>query len=109
MPPAMSKERYREAVGPEVSDEELDRLVEALLPLAEIAIDIAVARLATARKQAPAPDRSRLISAEEAAKMAGVTVAQFYRRVAFKPAIVKLGHRTVRVNESRLRKILESR
>ena len=47
-----------------------------------------------------------LITTEEAARMAGVTAEQFARRLVFKPALVKLGHRTTRVNEKRLCRIL---
>jgi hypothetical protein len=42
----------------------------------------------------------------QAASLAGLTVEQFYRRKVFRPAIVKLGHRTRRVNERKLRRIL---
>ena len=89
--------------------DDIESILEAMRPLAEVAIDIAIARLATASKQALAPDQGRLIAVEDAAKMAGVTASQFYRLAAFKPAVVKLGHRTLRVNEARLRRILDPR
>jgi hypothetical protein len=47
-----------------------------------------------------------LISAEAAARMAGVTREQFLRRQAFRPTVKKLGHRTIRVDERRLRRLL---
>jgi hypothetical protein len=101
---------YRELLGPgtKISDEDLERIVQAMRPLAEVAIDIALARLAETRRAQP-PDPGKLISVPEAACMAGVTAEQFYRRTAFRPATVKLGHRTMRVDEKRLRRILESR
>jgi len=46
------------------------------------------------------------LTAEQAAAMAGLTVPQFYSRKVFRPAIVKLGHRTLRVSERKLRRIL---
>jgi hypothetical protein len=48
-----------------------------------------------------------LIPVEEGARMAGITREQFLRRQAFRGAIVKAGHRTVRVSERKLRRILE--
>ena len=101
---------YRKLLGPgpRISDEDLERIVEAMRPLAEVAIDIALARLAEARRAQP-PDPGKLISVADAARMAGVTAEQFYRRTAFRPAIVKLGHRTMRVDEKRLLRILQSR
>ena len=47
-----------------------------------------------------------LLPVEEAARLAGVTVKEFYRRKALRPAVVKLGHRTIRVNERKLHRIL---
>jgi hypothetical protein len=60
---------------------------------------------ASGRNGADAPEAG-LITVEEAAHMAGVTREQFMRRVVFRPAIAKLGHRTTRVNEMQLRRIL---
>jgi hypothetical protein len=52
------------------------------------------------------PRAERMLEVPEAAHLAGVTVKQFYRRRVFRPAIVKLGHRTARVNASKLHRIL---
>jgi hypothetical protein len=52
------------------------------------------------------PDGEGMLTVEQAAGMAGVTVEQFYRRTLFRAAIVKLGRRTIRVNERKLRRIL---
>lgn len=66
----------------------------------------AAARLAVPSRNDPHSTPDGLILVEEAARMAGVTCEQFLRRKAFRPAVVKLGHRTTRVNEKRLRRIL---
>jgi hypothetical protein len=52
------------------------------------------------------PTQDGLLSIEAAARLAGVTREQFLRREAFRPAVVKLGHRTRRVDQKRLRRIL---
>jgi len=49
-----------------------------------------------------------MLTPDEAARIAGLTRAQFYRRKAFRPAIVRAGHRTLRVNEKKLRQIMAS-
>jgi len=48
----------------------------------------------------------RLLPVEQAARIAGLTREQILRRVAFKPALVKLGHRTIRVDVRKLHDIL---
>jgi hypothetical protein len=47
-----------------------------------------------------------MLTVEQAAVIAGVTVAQFHHRAKFRPAKVKLGHRTVRVNRRKLLRII---
>jgi hypothetical protein len=47
-----------------------------------------------------------MLTAQAAAALAGVTPEQFYRRKRFRAAIVRLGHRTLRVDERKLRRIL---
>ena len=79
----------------------------ALLAKAEGLAAVARARLAAipaGTRNGPPDD---MLTVPEAAQLAGVTVTQFYRRRVFRPAIVKLGHRTVRVSENRLRRILD--
>ena len=67
---------------------------------------------AVLRARVAAPERNgdgaeaAMLSVEQAAGIAGVTVEAFYRRKAFRSSIVKLGHRTRRVNERKLRRIL---
>ena len=52
------------------------------------------------------PSDDGMLTPQEAARIAGLTVEQFYRRRAFKPAILKVGHRTLRVSEKKLRRIM---
>jgi hypothetical protein len=69
----------------------------------------AVLRLASTAQQPEKRSGSQpgaMLTVPEAAQLAGVTVEQFYRRKRFRPAIVKLGHRTARVDEKKLRRIL---
>ena len=47
-----------------------------------------------------------LLSVDEAAARAGVSRDSFLRRRAFRPAIVRQGHRTLRVNPRRLERVL---
>lgn len=47
-----------------------------------------------------------LLSVDEAARRAGVSHEQFLRRKAFRPAIVRQGHRTLRVSAMRLERII---
>jgi hypothetical protein len=47
-----------------------------------------------------------MLTVQQAAALAGMTVAQFYRRKGFRPAVVKMGHRTIRVSNRKLRRIL---
>ena len=73
-----------------------------------------VLALATTRSvdPAPAPDVSAAkpgyLTIVQAAELAAVTPEAFRRRNTFRPAIVRLGHRTLRVDERRLRRILAS-
>lgn len=87
--------------------------VSALSPAeaASAAADLATLLAALARRAAERePERTEngaaLLTVERAAALAGVTVEQFYRRKRFRPACVRLGHRTLRVNERKLRRIL---
>jgi hypothetical protein len=81
---------------------------EAAGLLAQLEGVAAVLRLA-ATAQAPPQEQEKLdgmLEPAEAARLAGLTVEQFYRRKVFRPAIVRAGHRTRRVNERKLRRIL---
>lgn len=67
----------------------------------------AVLRLAAAAAPSDrTAEANALLSVEEAAARAGVSHVSFLRRRAFRPAIVKQGHRTLRVNPRRLDRIL---
>ena len=80
---------------------------EAVAMLAEVEGLAAVLRIAAAaepRDRTTAGDA--LLSVAEAAARAGVNHDSFLRRRAFRPAIVKQGHRTLRVNAKRLERIL---
>jgi hypothetical protein len=83
---------------------------EAAAAFAELAPLVAALAERMAQREA-VPKRAEngadgLVTVEQAAALAGVTVAQFYRRRAFRPAVVRLGHRTLRVNERKLRRLL---
>src|SRR5262245_9273555 len=81
---------------------------EAAAVLARVAGLEAVLRVAAGARAEPPDDRDGddMIKPAEAARIAGLTVAEFYRRKVFRPACVKAGHRTLRVNERKLRRIL---
>jgi hypothetical protein len=81
---------------------------EAAAVLARVAGLEAVLRVAAGAKAEPPEEREGdgMIEPEDAARIAGLTLAQFYRRKALRPACVKVGHRTLRVNERKLRRIL---
>ena len=49
---------------------------------------------------------SGMLTVDEAASLAGVSSESFRRRARFRPAVVRLGHRTLRVDAKRLRRIL---
>src|SRR5262245_61077248 len=65
-----------------------------------------VAQSAPVQPEAPGALTHALLSVPEAASLAGVTPQQFLRRQAFRPAVVRQGHRTLRVNAPKLRRIL---
>lgn len=48
-----------------------------------------------------------LLTVEAAAKLAGVSREAFLRRKRFRSTIVKIGHRTLRVSEKRLLRVLD--
>jgi hypothetical protein len=81
---------------------------EAAAVLARVAGLEAVLRVAASAKagQPDERDDDGLIKPEDAARIAGLTLREFYRRKVFRPACVKAGHRTLRVNERKLRRIL---
>ena len=81
---------------------------EAAVVLARVAGLADVLRIAAGARAEPPDERDGdgMIKPEEAARIAGLTLAQFYRRKVFRPACVKAGHRTLRVNERKLRRIL---
>jgi hypothetical protein len=82
---------------------------EAVALLAKVG---ALAEVLRVRATAPAlvehPEASgdKMLAPAEAARITGLTIAQFYRRRAFRPAIVRAGHRTLRVSEKKLRRIM---
>ena len=80
---------------------------EAAAMLAQVEGLAAVLRLAAAAEPHDRTMRAdALLSVEEAADRAGVSHDSFLRRRAFRPAIVKQGHRTLRVHPKRLDRIL---
>jgi len=81
---------------------------EAAAVLARVAGLEAVLRVAAGAMAKPQDERDGdgMIKPADAARIAGLTVAEFYRRRVFRPACVKAGHRTLRVNERKLRRIL---
>jgi hypothetical protein len=81
---------------------------EAAAVLARLAGLVDVLRVAASAKAAPPDelDDDGLIKPEDAARIAGLTIREFYRRKVFRPACVKAGHRTLRINERKLRRIL---
>jgi hypothetical protein len=84
----------------------LDELDVALAKVEALRERIAAARHEGNGSEPEPTGGDGFVTAEQAASLAGVTVEQFYRRRAFRPAIVKYGHRTMRVNERKLRRIL---
>src|SRR5262245_16536221 len=84
------------------------RPIEAAALLAQVAGLEAVLRVAAGVKSEPPDERDDdgMIKTADAARIAGLTVAEFYRRKVFRPACIKAGHRTLRVNERKLRRIL---
>lgn len=86
-----------------------EALPGVMLELAALQTALA-ARLATAGQaengEQPEPGEDGMLTPEAAARIAGLTVDALRRRKAFRPAIVKLGHRTLRVDERKLRRIL---
>jgi len=77
-----------------------------LLAAAEGVASILRAALATPSETEPAGPVEGTLSVEQAAARVGLSVEQFYRRKALRPAIVKLGHRTCRVDARKLDRIL---
>jgi acyl dehydratase len=76
--------------------------------LAKLAGVVAVLNVAAAAQTAEHEGRAAdgMLTVEQAAALAGVTADQFYRRKRFRSAVVKLGHRTLRVSDRKLRRIL---
>src|SRR5262249_19218624 len=81
---------------------------EAAALLARVAGLEAVLRVAASANAAQPDERDGdgLIKPEDAARITGLSLKEFYRRKVFRPACVKAGHRTLRVNERKLRRIL---
>jgi hypothetical protein len=79
------------------------RLLARVGALAEV---LRVAANASPRAERPEAGDDAMLTPAQAAQVAGLTVPQFYRRKAFRPAIVKAGHRTMRVSEKKLRRIM---
>jgi hypothetical protein len=81
---------------------------EAAAVLAQVAGLEAVLRVAAGAVAKPSDERDGdgMIKPADAARIAGLTVAEFYRRKVFRPACVKAGHRTLRINERKLRRII---
>jgi hypothetical protein len=81
---------------------------EAAAVLARLAGLVDVLRVAASAKAAQPDERDDdgMLKPAEAARIAGLTVEQLYRRKVFRPARVKAGHRTLRFNEQKFRRIL---
>jgi hypothetical protein len=112
MPESRELVRVRSAldIDPgEVAGLPAESLPGLLAALAALQTAVA-ARLATGSQfseaSKPEDGSPTLIDVQEAAAMAGMTVQQFYRRQRFRRAVVKLGHRTLRVDERKLRRII---
>lgn len=81
--------------------------MDAVRLLAQLEGLAAVVRLAAVAKPAALPEANGgLITPVEAARLAGLSVRQLYRRRALRPALVRVGHRTLRVDERKLRRLL---
>jgi hypothetical protein len=77
-----------------------------LLAAAEGVACILRTALASPSATEPAGPAEVTLSVEQAAARVGLSVEQFYRRKALRPAIIKLGHRTCRVDARKLDRIL---
>ena len=76
---------------------------------ASAVLRVAAARTPSPNGQRPVEDDSpsdRLMSIDEAARIAGESHEGFLRRKRFRPAIVERGHRTRLVDKQKLRRIL---
>jgi hypothetical protein len=83
----------------------LPGLLAALAAL-QTAVAAKLAGMPAEGRQGDPPASDGLLHVEVGARMAGVTREQFLRRQAFRPTLVKLGHRTIRVDERKLRRVL---
>ncbi len=73
-------------------------------------VDAAICRQTTsAAGQPAAPEPDRLLTAEEAGRLAGVKPAWLLRRAKRLPFTRKLSHKVVRFSEARLRRWLQAR
>jgi hypothetical protein len=89
--------------------------VTKLTPDERASLRVKLAALAAALDACPAdgapamedPAQPLLVTVDEAAHLTGVTHDAFLRRQRFRPAVVRLGHRTRRVDVKKLRGILE--
>jgi hypothetical protein len=82
---------------------------EAAAMLAKLEAASAVLRVAAAcahETNGHEPEPGPLLTVKQAAALANMSPEEFYRRRRFEPAKVRLGHRTVRVSERKLRRIL---
>jgi hypothetical protein len=83
---------------------------EAVSLLAQVGALAEVLRIAAARSSAngeqPKASEDGLLTLEQGARIACVSAEQLRRRRSFRPCIVRLGHRMLRVNERKLRAIL---
>jgi hypothetical protein len=75
-----------------------------------VEVDVAIARrMAQAARQEPSPEPDRLLSGEEAARIAGVTPSWLIRHTSTLPFVRKLSHKVVRYYEPGLRRWLANR
>jgi len=71
----------------------------------QMAVSVLAARAtAQPREDHAAPE---MLTVEQAASIAGMSAEAFLRRSRFRPAVVRLGHRTLRVDERKLRRVLD--
>lgn len=75
-----------------------------------VEVDVAIARrMAQTARQEPSPEPDRLLSGEEAARIAGVTPSWLIRHTSTLPFVRKLSHKVVRYSEPGLRRWLANR
>jgi hypothetical protein len=89
----------------ELPQQEAVRLLARAGALTEV-LRIAAAARPSQNGEQPKASEDALLTLEQGARIACVTPEQLRRRASFRPCIVKQGHRTLRVNERKLRAII---